>query len=187
MAIQRYVIDGYGQIELNQCAFRRDGRIEAQCALDATDFATVPAENGMLLAVDNVNRVVRFVDTSESCPVAINYTSEHMYDERTPGLKNFKLDRGTFLPRLGYLAQGDKFTTNCISYDTTDFANDAAVAAITLTGGSAVVVYASEYAAGDGTILLKKTTAPTGVKVLLKVIEITTMPDGSFGMKFQVM
>ena len=52
MAIKRFVIDGYGQIELNNCAFRRDGRIEAQCALDATDFATLPAENGMLLAVE---------------------------------------------------------------------------------------------------------------------------------------
>lgn len=190
MSVQRFTIDGYGQIELNNCAFRRDGRIEAQCKLDATDFASVPAENGMLLAVDNVNRVVRFVDASEDCPIAINYSTEHMYDERTPGLKNFKITRdskGYFLPRLGYLAQGDKFTTNCFSYDTNDFANDAAVKAIALTGGSAIKVYASEYAAGDGTILLKKGSAPSGVKVLLKVIAVTTMPDGQFALKFQVL
>lgn len=187
MSVNRFTIDGYGQLELNNCAFRRDGRIEAQCKLDATDFASVPAENGMLLAVDNVARVVRFVDSSDDAPVAINYTSEHMYDERTPGLKNFKLERGSFLPRLGYLSTGDKFTTNCFSYDTNDFADDAAVRAIALTGSSAVKVYASEYAAGDGTILLKKTTAPTGKKVLLKVIEVTTMPDGQFALKFQVL
>ena len=48
MAIKRMVIDGYGQVELNQVAFRRDGRIEAQCALDPTDFAKVSSENGML-------------------------------------------------------------------------------------------------------------------------------------------
>ncbi len=47
MALARLVIDGYGQCELNNAAFRRDGRIEAQCALDETDFADVPAENGM--------------------------------------------------------------------------------------------------------------------------------------------
>ena len=47
MALTRFVIDGYGQLELNQVAFRRDGRVEAQCALDDTDFASVPAENGM--------------------------------------------------------------------------------------------------------------------------------------------
>ena len=56
----RMVIDGYGQLELNQVAFRRDGRIEAQCALDATDFATDPAENGMLLCVDNATRTIKF-------------------------------------------------------------------------------------------------------------------------------
>ena len=46
-------------MELNQVAFPRDGRIEAQCAL-GDDFAEVPAENGMLLAVDNINRIVKF-------------------------------------------------------------------------------------------------------------------------------
>ena len=40
MAVNRYTIDGYGQLEINNCAFRRDGRIEAQCALDDTDFAS---------------------------------------------------------------------------------------------------------------------------------------------------
>lgn len=60
MSLKRLVIDGYGQLELNNVAFRRDGRIEAQCKLDETDFKSVPAENGMLLAVDNVKRVIRF-------------------------------------------------------------------------------------------------------------------------------
>ena len=91
MAIQRYVIDGYGQVELNQVAFRRDGRVEAQCKLDDTAFATVPAENGMLLAVDKLKGVVKFA-TDASLPIALNYTTEHMYDEMTSGLKNFKLE-----------------------------------------------------------------------------------------------
>lgn len=186
MAVQRLTIDGYGQLEINNCAFRRDGRIEAQCALDATDFATIPAENGMLLAVNNVTRTVGFPATGEDWPIAINYSAEHMYDERHPGLKNFKLELGEFYPRLGYLSRGDKFTTNCISYDTTDFADDDAVKAIELTGDDAVVVYASEYVDGDGSILLKKGSAPSSVKVVLKAIAITTMPDGTFGIKFQV-
>ena len=37
----RLTKSGYGQVELNNVAFRRDGRIEAQCKLDATDFASV--------------------------------------------------------------------------------------------------------------------------------------------------
>lgn len=44
MALKRFTIDGYGQIELNQCAFRRDGRIEAQCALYDQEFAKNQAE-----------------------------------------------------------------------------------------------------------------------------------------------
>ena len=60
MALKRFMCDGYGQLELNQVAFRRDGRIEAQCALSPVDFEKVPAENGMLLAIDNINRIVKF-------------------------------------------------------------------------------------------------------------------------------
>ena len=67
MAINRLAKNGYGQLELNQVAFRRDGRIEAQCALDATAFASVPAENGMVLCVDNVNRVVKLPTSANMC------------------------------------------------------------------------------------------------------------------------
>ena len=87
----RLVIDGYGQLEINNCAFRRDGRIEAQCKPDATDFSDAVVENGMILAVDNVARTVKF-PTDSSLPVALVYSAEHMYDERKPGLKNFYLN-----------------------------------------------------------------------------------------------
>jgi len=33
MAAKRLVIDSFAQLELNNVAFRRDGRVEAQCAL----------------------------------------------------------------------------------------------------------------------------------------------------------
>ena len=86
MALKRFVIDGYGQLELNQVAFPRDGRIEAQCAL-GEDFAEVPAENGMLLAVDNINRIVKVPTSDEKFPIALNNTTQHMYDERHKALK----------------------------------------------------------------------------------------------------
>lgn len=181
MAIQRYICDGYAQVELNNVAFRRDGRIEAQCKLDGTDFANIYAENGMILAVDNVTRSIKLPEGGDEL-VALNYSAEVIYDERTPGLKNFKLGVGDVYPRLGYLSRGDKFTTNCISYNTTDFANDAAVEAIDLT---TTAVYASE--STDGSILLAKTTAPSNKAVVLKVVKVTTMPDGQFALKFQVL
>lgn len=185
MALTRYTIDGYGQVELNNVAFRRDGRIEAQCALDATDFEAVPAENGMLLAVDNVKRVVKFAKDA-TLPIALNYTTEHMYDERKVGLKDFKLDiKDGFYPRLGYLSVGDKFTTNCLSYDS---ANDS-----TWTEDSAVDTALDEIEttpiyggiSEDGSIKISATKPAEGP--VLIVVEKTTMPDGQLGVKFQVL
>lgn len=175
----RLTIDGYGQIEINNCAFRRDGRIEAQCAPDTTDFATAKLENGMLLAVDAANRKVKFAVDS-SLPIALNYSAEHMYDERRPGLKNFYLN-GTddFYPRLGYLSVGDKFTTNCVSYGSA-YADDAAFESA-LASYKATKLYGG--AASDGTILVD-TSKPTYGPVL-EVIEKTTMPDGTLGIKFR--
>lgn len=183
MALKRLVIDGFGQLELNQVAFPRDGRVEAQCALDDTDFASVPAENGMLLAVDRVNRKVKFA-TDGSMPIALNYTTEHMYDERNNALKDFKLEIGSFLPRLGYLSVGELFTTNCISMDDGEFADkDALAAATTATALATKPVYGGISANGA---IKVSATKPTAGPVLL-VVEQTTMPDGQFAIKFQVL
>lgn len=180
MATSRLVIDGYGQLELNQVAFPRDGRVEAQCALDATDFASVPAENGMLLAVDRVNRVIKFA-TDDSLPIALHYSAEHMYDERANSLKDFKLERGEFYPRLGYLAVGDLFTTNCLSYDTGDFTDEDAL--MTAVEDLTTPMYGGINA--DGTIALTDSEPAAGP--VLQAVEATTMPDGQFALKFQVL
>ena len=181
MALKRLLIDGFGQLELNQVAFRRDGRIEAQCAL-GDDFANVPAENGMLLAVDNVQRIVKFPVAGEVYPIALNYTTEHMYDERANALKDFKLNQNEFYPRLGYLAVGDKFTTNCLCAEESEFANVEAVKAAyegeeLLYGGISNM----------GAIKVSA-TKPTEGPVLLAVrgTGAGSMPDGQFAIKFQV-
>ena len=180
MALQRVVIDGYGQLELNAVAFRRSGRIEAQCALDATDFKEVPAENGMLLAVDNVNRVVKFVKSGNVYPIALNYTTEHMYDERHNALKDFKLELGEFYPRMGYIGPGDKYTTNCLAYDTTDFANEEALMTA-LDNIKTTPLYAKACALGAHQITKSATDA------VALVIAKTTMPDGQVAVKFQAL
>ena len=187
MALTRLTIDGYGQIELNNVAFRRDGRIEAQCAPDTTDFATAKLENGMLLAVDNVNRKVLFADDSTApYPIALNYSSEHIYDERTPGLKNFYLNgnKEDFYPRLGYLAVGDKFTTNCVGYDSavdTDWSTESAfISALGSIGTTKLYGGVSD----TGVIKISATAPEWGPKLL--VTKKTTMPDGTLGVKFQV-
>lgn len=172
---KRLTIDGYGQLELNNVAFRRDGRIEAQLPLDEVDFATKVAENGMLLTVDRVKGCIRFYKAGDKT-VALNYTTEHAYDDRKPGLKDFALKRGEFYPRLGYLSVGDKFTTNCISFEDTEENGKTLI-----DGYATTPVYGVPSA--DGTILI---TATAGEGVCLQVIEKTTMPDGQYAVKFIV-
>lgn len=161
---------GYGQIELNQCAFRRDGRIEAQCKIANADYV----ENGMILAIDNTKHEVRYPAAGDYM-FGLNYTSEHMYDERlVGGLKYYKTDKDSFLPRLGYLAVGDKFTTNTVVYDET----------LTLTNA----VYGYVKAGDNGYIRLSATKPEDGIAdaPLLRVIDAkATMPNGAPAVKFQ--
>ena len=161
---------GYGQIELNQCAFRRDGRIEAQCKIEGADYV----ENGMILAIDNTKREVRYPAAGDYM-FGLNYTSEHMYDERlVGGLKYYKTDKDSFLPRLGYLAVGDKFTTNTVVYDE----------ALTLTNA----VYGYVKAGDNGYIRLSATEPDDAIAgaPMLRVIDAkATMPNGAPAVKFQ--
>lgn len=160
---------GYGQIELNQCAFRRDGRIEAQCKIEGADYV----ENGMILAIDNAKREVRYPAAGDYM-FGLNYTSEHMYDERlVGGLKYYKTDKDSFLPRLGYLAVGDKFTTNTVVYDAADITT---------------MVYGYVKAGDNGYIRLsatKPTDAIDGAPLLRVIDAKATMPNGAPAVKFQ--
>lgn len=181
----RMVIDGFGQVELNNVAFRRDGRIEAQCALDTAAFTSaVPCENGMILRVKKAEHKITFADASAANQLyALNYSTEHMYDERKPGLKNFSLSgpkgaaRQDFLPRVGYLAAGDLWTTNCV--DLGDYANVSAVVSALASGE----VYA---AVGTAGAVVLDSAAPT-VGPVIQVIKKTTMPDGQDAFQLQVL
>ena len=190
MAIVKLTKKGYGQIELNQVAWRRDGRIEAQCRLndeqfpaDATAIGEV-AENGMLFAIDNVTRTLKkaTLALAETEMIGINYSSEHLYDERKQGYKDFYLTGGeNVLPRLGYLAAGDKFTLNAACYDNAAFADEAAIADAVAAG---TVVYAG-IASDESGYWEISTDAPTAGPVA-RVIAYTDMPDGQPAVKLQV-
>lgn len=179
MATKRLTIDGYGQVELNNVAFRRDGRIEAQYPVDAAQFAGKFVENGMLLGVDAVNKTLKLADGK--LPVVLVYSAEHCYDDKN-GLKDFKLNpTGDHLPRCGYLSVGDKYTTNCICYDDGEFENDDA-----LIEALGAIKTTALYGKTDatGALAITKTAPEAGVKLV--AIEKTTMPDGQLGVKFQV-
>ena len=165
MALTKLAKEGYGQVELNFAAFRRNGAIEAQCKLaEGIEFV----ENGMLLAVDRKTRTVNFPSGKEDEAIALNYTTEHVYDDKERGLRHFKLDKNSFLPRLGYIGVADKFTTNTVCYD------DAA-AVDTYKYGKPCTTEGFE-----GYIELTNTRDGACVQVL----GVTTMPDGQTAVKF---
>ena len=177
MALKRLVIEGYGQLELNAVAFRRSGRIEAQCKLaNGIDFI----ENGMLLAVNNVKRVVEKAAEGNVFPIALHYSTEHMYDERNNALKDFRLEKDSFLPRMGYLGAGDKYTTNCIAYDDSKYATETLLKTA-IEGVATAPLYA--HACENGAHLIND-VATNAVAIVLGA---TTMPDGQYAVKFQAL
>lgn len=105
----KVIKDGKGQIELNRCSFLHDGNIEAQCV------AETALENGFIVAVDKAAKTVKAVakdaEVDPKAVYGVNYTSEKIYDQFTPGRKNFFVEAGD-CPRVGILKAGDVFSTN---------------------------------------------------------------------------
>lgn len=184
---------GYAVLELNQVAFPRDGRIEAQLPLDkdvfgragqakrttGTHVTDTPCEVGMILKVDKANGYVTFATANdeEGDVYALNYSTEHMYDERTPQLNKFCLfpadssydmmGYDDFYPRLGYLAVGDRFTTNCVEEDNLD--NDDLVYAGT-DGYWTNTKPGTDYAGPIGKVVDKNATCPNGIDPAYKIM-----------------
>ena len=183
MALQRLTISGYGQIELNQVAWPRDGRIEAQCALSTADFSTsTGCENGMLLAIDSVNSIIK-KPTAATQPMGIVYSTEHLYlaADDVNALKDYYMVPGGVLPRLGYLAVGDKFTLNAVCYSDADYPTESLFLAA-VEGVQSTALYGTWSTAG---VIEVVNTAPT-VGPKFEVLKKTTMPDGTVGIKFRV-
>lgn len=182
MAINRMVIEGFGQFEPNLFTAPRTGRVVAQYKANTTDFAAVPVENGMILAVDGVLKEVRLPVANETLPLAVVYSSEKDYTGFASGLQNYNSTKDDFYPRLGYLIKGDKFTTNCVCYDTLEYADDEAlIEALKLN--ETTRMYATQSL--NGAILIAETKPATGL--VLEVLKLHTMPDGQNGIQFGVL
>ena len=181
MAIKRLTIDGYGQIELNRVSFPITGKVIADLPLADSFTVSAPAENGMILNANYATGEVTLPTRTDSI-LALHYSAEKEYDPNIAGLKQFKLVAGGFYPRLGILTIGDRFTTNTVCYDTDDFENDAAIKVAIADAGTIPL-----YGVVDTTGAIKLTPTLAGTeKVVLQVIKNTTMPDGSYGVKFVV-
>lgn len=142
MALHFFDCKGYGQIEPSQVWFNRAGMVEAQCALDSNVFASnfpvtpaevnagkIVAENGAFLMVDKERKIATIPTKALSdlgFKMGINYSTERLYNQYTPGRRNFCMIAGEYLPRIGFIEPGMRICTNAVAWDdTADFLADA--------------------------------------------------------------
>lgn len=117
----KFPVKQYAQLEINRAAFLKTGMIGSQLPLSAEFTADAPAENGMWVDAERANNEYRLIsDTTKH--IGIIYTTEKEWGKYLEGLKTF---RGVYTegqyPRVGELADGDTFTTNC--FDMGDYAS----------------------------------------------------------------
>lgn len=140
MALQIFDCNGFGQLENSQTWFDRTGAVEAQCELDpavfADSFPMTPAqanagklyaEIGQFLMVDKVNKIATLPTKALSdlgYKMGINYSTEKIYNQFTPGRRNFCMIAGEYLPRIGFTEPGMRICTNTVAYDDEDFPAD---------------------------------------------------------------
>ena len=119
MALQTFDCKGFGQIEPSQTWFNRAGMVEAQCHLNPDEFASnfpmtaaeaadgkIYAENGAFLMVDKPNKMLSIPSKALSdlgYKMGINYSTEKIYNQFTPGRRNFCMIAGEYLPRIGFI------------------------------------------------------------------------------------
>lgn len=180
------VRNGYGQLELNRVAFRRDGRVEAQVPYDVSTDGQV-YENGMVVIIETTaaGKVAKVGTIEDGDLYGIVYTSEELYDSRKPGLKNFGVvvedgkakgpEGYDVYPRIGFLSAGDVFTTNTV-VKTDDFAMGDTVK-VAATGEWTKVTAAGEDE-GEG--------AGTGAGPIGVVNQVYTMPDGQPAIEIEI-
>ena len=133
MALHEFDCKGYGQIEPSQVWFNRAGMVEAQCELNPNQFAShfpvlpseaadgkIVAENGAFLMCDK-ERKLACIPSKKLADfgyvAGINYSTEKIYNQFTPGRRNFCMVAGEYLPRIGFTEPGMRICTNSIVWD----------------------------------------------------------------------
>lgn len=183
MAINRFATGTpYGCVEMNAATWPRDGRVPSQLPLSATDFANgARCENGFWLVYDEVAKEVK-KPTADTDTVAVVYSAEKDYGVMNQrGLGYFSQGAGE-MPRLGRPVLGDKYTTNTFCYDTTTFADNAAVlAALAAYATTALYLIPSDTGVPQLVLAAGLSTATT----IAKVIKYYTVPNGNPGIKVE--
>lgn len=137
MAIKYFDCKGYGQLEPSQVWFTRAGMSESQCELDpdlfASSFPVLPAEAaegkivaevGQFLMIDKERKIAtvpsKFLG-DRGFKMGINYSTEKILNQFTPGRRNFCMIAGEYNPRIGFIEPGMRICTNTVAWDTDDY------------------------------------------------------------------
>jgi len=180
MADVNNVVNGkYGIVNLRKVAGVKTGEHNIQYALNSTDFASTPCQNGFLLVENHYTKTLD-LPTDNTERVGLIACVEKMYDESDMSLGNFRLNLNEFLPRIYRLHVGDLFDTNNFMYDDGDYADYAAIATAIAAG---TPVYG--YVTNTGQIDL--TAAQDGNAVIeLQATRTVTLPAGEKALVFTV-
>ncbi len=179
----------YSVLEANFLAARRTGQVKAQLALgDDFDFGEA-VENGMFLVYDMAAGEVKKPAGPNQKGMMLHFSVEKEYDNIRPGLNSYAIFKqdgnkypGTPYPRLFQPHAGDTFTTDAVRTS-----NGDETAAQTLTDFEALTVGDVFGVADDGFINAVGSdsgAAAEGVRV--KLIALTTLPNGGYACKFEV-
>lgn len=204
MAIKFFDCKGYGQIEPNQVWFTRAGMVEAQCALDPEKFAShfpmtaeeaeaekIYGENGAFLMVDKANKLATIPTkelSNKGFPMGINYSTEKIYNQFTPGRRNFCMICGEYYPRIGYTDVGMRITTNAVAWDTTKYTQNTSkefydAVKKDLADGTDVYAYVVE--GSDGKLVIGASVDAALGNVYAQVVKAYTNADGTLAFMFQ--
>ena len=176
MARKQYTIPAHGVVEHNFLAAEATRQIEAQTKV-ADGIETL--ENGMILFIDRKNMEV--VKTADVSAPYLMHSTVRYYRAGERGLNHFvfNVNNEEELPRLWKLNEGDKFHTNLVSYDTSEFADDAALETA-MAGGKTLYGYA------DGEGMIKVTATEDADAKSEFIVTLSTMQDDTKGFFVQV-
>jgi len=173
----------YASLELNQVAFPKTGMVVSQTPLGAAFTKANPCENGMWVVADKAAGAINAPAAATDSPIGIVYTTEKEYDREHYGLQRFGRKIAGDYPRVGILGLGDTVTTNCLQYDTTDFANDTALDTALKAIGTTPLYVAIK--AGSPVPQIVDEIPQAGIYA--KIVKYYTIPNGGKGVKYQIM
>lgn len=195
MGMNRFPVEEYATLELNQVAFPKTGMVVSQTPLGAkftTDSSVSGAygvcENGMWVVADKAAGVIDAPAAATDKPIGIVYTAEKEYDMYHYGLKTFGRKVAGDYPRVGILGVGDTVTTNCLQYNTDNFANDTALD--TYLKGDLTAAATAAYVivkAGSPVPEIVKALPQNYAGAYGRVVKYYTVPNGEKGVKYQML